>query len=588
MLRWVGWFRKRFMVKMVAAVLVVFILLAAQSIFIQVQDARKAVEETIARYGMRMASSYAGQMDISRIGQFMQNETENDLYWSIRGELDRYRNQIGARYVYLVRIDDKGQPLIMIDGQPKGSDSASPIGEVTDVPADAAEALLKGETASSPLIDNPTYGKYISTYAPIKGADGKVMAILGIDTDAEVVSTLAGEVIRSSAPLYGWMLALMALGLALIVFLLARALRPLRHMATAAESIASGDLQGAGVMLSRHPVRSADEVGAVYRAMVNMSSRMNEIIGELVRAMSKTTEQVAQTTERFAVETRQLLDMNTRIDASVREVTAGMGVQQTSTQECATGMEEMSAAVQRVSSASLALYDASDSALHNAESGKAVVRQMSSQIGAIAESTQEAAERVAALRSYSEEIEDALRAIREISDQTKLLALNASIEAARAGEHGAGFAVVAAQVRKLAEDASGSTGRIADLLLGIRNETSGIASAMDGGIREVGEGQQLSVRAEASFANIVEMFRNITEQIHEVSSAAEQMSAGSEEVAASAGGIADIAHSVSASTAEISGLVQEQLVAVRGIAESAAALSDATQEMRIAVSGIKV
>jgi methyl-accepting chemotaxis protein len=147
--------------------------------------------------------------------------------------------------------------------------------------------------------------------------------------------------------------------------------------------------------------------------------------------------------------------MNTKVNVSIQMLAEGANTQQSSTNESAHSMEEMATAIQRISEASLTASDASMNALESAESGQTIVKNMNGQFVTITSATEEALNRAALLRGHSQEIGVALSSISDIAEQTKLLALNASIEAARAGEHGAGFAVVAGEVRKLADNATG-------------------------------------------------------------------------------------------------------------------------------------
>lgn len=177
---------------------------------------------------MKLAQSYVNEMDAIPYADFLKDPQETELYWNLRQELDHYRTRIRALYVYFVRIDEANQPLLMIDGQPKNSDSASPINEVTDIPAEAVERLLNGEMASSPVIDNPQYGKYISTYAPVKDETGKFIGVLGIDTEATAVDHIADSVIEDSIPYFIGFIGLIVLATVVIVWFISRTLRPLR------------------------------------------------------------------------------------------------------------------------------------------------------------------------------------------------------------------------------------------------------------------------------------------------------------------------------------------------------------------------
>lgn len=588
MLKGVTWLRKRLVVRIVASVMIVIMALSAGYIMMEFRNAKHAGKEAISSYGIRLAESYSGGLDTSKLEQFLKDPKENDLYWNIRQELDKYRTQIGALYVYVVRIDEKRQPLIMIDGQPKGSDVASPINEVTDISEAEIQALLKGESASSDLIDDPKYGKYISTYAPVKNAEGKIIAVLGIDTEAGVTEQISESLMKSNLSIYGLMFFLTILGLGLVMLIVSRALRPLQWIGAGAESISKGDLLRAKQQLAENPVHSIDEIGTVYKAMMKMSSEINDMLKMIVSNVSHTSEQFFVTTQHFNTQANRLLEMNTNVNESIQVVTEGANSMQISTNESARSMEEMATAIQRISEASFTVSEASTSALTSAESGQAIVHNMNGQFITITTATEEARHRAVLLRGHSQEIGVALSSISEIAEQTKLLALNASIEAARAGEQGAGFAVVAGEVRKLADHAAGSANLIASLLQNIHSEIQQMGDAMEEGMKEIQTGAVLSQKAEAFFTHIVEQFRFVSDQIQDISSVTEQMSAGSEEVAASVVEIAHIAKSSSDGTSSIHKLTHEQLKIAREIADSADAFSGLTDEMRKSIEQIKV
>ncbi|MDR6882101.1 methyl-accepting chemotaxis protein [Bacillus sp. 3255] len=588
MLQGVTWLRKHLVVRIVAAVMLVIVVLSAGYITMELRNAKHAGMKAISSYGIRLSESYTKGMDAARLEQFLKNPQENELYWSIRQELDTYRKQIGALYVYLVRFDEQRKALIMIDGQPRNSDVASPIGEETEISDTEIDTLLGGSSASSDIVDDPKYGKYISTYSPVTNAEGKVIAILGIDTEAGVTEQISASVMKSNLPVYGLMLVLTLLGLGLVMLFVSRALRPLQWIGAGAESIAKGDFIRAKEQLVANPVRSVDEIGAVYKAMMRMAHDINDMLREIVSNVAHTSDQFVETTQHFNKQAHRLLVMNTNVNDSLKAVADGANTVQYSTNESARSMEEMAAAIQRISEASLTVSDASGSALESAEEGQEIVRNMNGQFVTITATTEEALHRAASLRGHSKEIGVALNAISDISEQTKLLALNASIEAARAGEHGAGFAVVAGEVRKLADHAAASAKLIASLLHNIHLEIERMGESMEAGMSEIRTGADLSAKAEALFRHIVEQFRFVSDQVHDISSVTEQMSAGSEEVAASVVDIAHIAKSSSDGTSNIHKLTHEQLRIAQEIADSADALSGLTDVMRKSIEQIKV
>lgn len=575
-------------VRLASAIVPIMLLLAIGAAVSQIANAKHASESAIRSYGMKLAESYAGQMPIQAFEQFAAKPEENESYWSLREELDQYRTKIGAMYVYFVIIDGDERPIILIDGQPEDSDLASPIGEVTDIPADAVADLKRGKAASSPLIDNPDYGQYISSYAPIRNEAGAMVGVLGIDTEASAVEDISNAVIKGSLPVFIAIIGLTVLGVAAVLWFVARTLRPLKLIVAGAEGVASGKLAEANALLRSNAIRSNDEIGAAYRAMADMSGKLNVLFRDIVSHANKTSEQLVGTSRSFADQSVSLLDMNLTITDAMAQMNEGARAQQSSTVETSKAMEDIISGVEQVSRSSTHVAETSRAALDEASEGLTTLACIRDQIRTIATVSEEAGDSVRTLVSHSDAIGGALLSIREIADQTKLLALNASIEAARAGEHGSGFAVVAAEVRKLAESSAGSVAVIASLLTGIQNESAMISERMNGSDKVIREGVQLSEIAEASVRRMVERFQFVAEETQELSAVSEQMSASTEEAAAAAHSIAEIASMASKRTDEVKNLAASQLEAVQNMSNSSGQMSGMSQDLQNILLKLKV
>jgi methyl-accepting chemotaxis protein len=165
----------------------------------------------------------------------------------------------------------------------------------------------------------------------------------------------------------------------------------------------------------------------------------------------------------------------------------------------------------------------------------------------------------------SNEIDNIVQVITQITEQTNLLALNASIEAARAGEHGRGFAVVAEEVRKLAEQSKGSAADITKFVEEIQQAASTAKQSIDKGITEVNEGLENVKQTNIVLTSIVQFAEEVTSQIEEVSAVAEQMAASSEEVSASIDEMAFIAETSNANTMSVIKLTDEQILAIEEV-----------------------
>lgn len=580
--------RSRLVLKLSVIILAILILLSSTLIYMQIQNTKKASEEAIGDFSIHTAEAYAGQFSVKSYETYLQDVQENDLYWSLREELNRYRLQIGAMYVYTVQIDDQGQPIIQIDGQPKGSDSASPIGEVTDMPKEAVEAIMKGQSAKSGIIENPEYGDYISSYAPIRDYSGAVIGALGIDTDVSVSKTIYRDVLKESTPVFVMMGMLTLLFFGLIVWFMFRALRPLGIIVRGAEAIARGDLAEAKAHMNAKRVRSNDEIGQVYSAMTQMSERLSVTLGDVVQDMKATTHNLVESTDQFSSETEQMVTLNVKLERSIAALAEGALHQRVGAEESAKSMEEITSAIQRVSEASANVAIASAEALEIAEEGQQSIHSLKKQVATMSNVALETTNSVQLLNTYMDEIGPVLQSITSIADQTKLLALNASIEAARAGEQGAGFAVVAGEVRKLAEASSASAQHITSLLQQIQQESAHIGERMLAGSVEMTKGTELSGQAERLFNHTMDRFMIVNHQIHDISAGAEEVLAGSEEVAASVEQISQISIQAAENTGSIQKMSSDQLEAAKRIADTTELLKKRSAGLEAAVEKFKL
>ncbi|MCG7384346.1 methyl-accepting chemotaxis protein [Paenibacillus sp. ACRRY] len=573
--------------RIVAVVTLVMLVIYTGSMLLQLANMKLAAQEAISSYNIQIAQSYVQQMDTAPYAEFAQDPKENEMFLKIRDELDDFRVSIGAMYVYFVKIDDQGTPLIMVDGM-KDADKASPINEATDIPSDAVQWLLQGHTASSPIINNEEYGEYISSYAPILDQNGVMIGALGIDTAVSVIGSIEADILKSSIPFYGLLLLITVAGIGVVLWFIVRGLRPLRPLKASVEQMAQGELAEASRILTSYRPRSEDEIGTTYQAMTHMSGHLNKIVSDMVAGVSATTNMLAQSTKQFNQSTDEMVGMSQAVDQSVEQIRQGAHTQKQGASDSAHAMEEIAKGITDISESSMAVSDAATSALNTAQTGKLSMSRMKEQMQSISAVSDEVVAMVHVLNNYSQEIGGALHTVNDFASQTKLLALNASIEAAHAGEHGRGFAVVAEEVRKLAEASSTSMQLISDLLLRIQQESQQIGSQMGLTSKEIGEGVTITAEAELAFSHVVEAFQLVTSRIQEVSAAAEEISAGSEEAAASVNTISQISTGVSDHSDDIYRLMQEQKILFQEVARTSVLLEQQTNEMSEAVRKVKV
>ena len=209
------------------------------------------------------------------------------------------------------------------------------------------------------------------------------------------------------------------------------------------------------------------------------------------------------------------------------------------------------------------------------------------QMNAIADTVVSSSEVVAKLGERSKEIGNIVEVISGISGQTNLLALNAAIEAARAGEHGHGFAVVAEEVRKLAEESQNASKQIGDLIRAIQEETEEAVTAMETGRTEAEKGRENVAATGEGFSEILSMIRRIQENAGSIKATMDDLGQRAAKIDTATGEIHDAASKVASESQTVSAATEEQAAGMEEIAASSRGLSDMAHELNTAAAKFK-
>ncbi len=277
----------------------------------------------------------------------------------------------------------------------------------------------------------------------------------------------------------------------------------------AAQRVASGDLT------ARTEYGGSDELGRVAASFDRVAEAFHSVVG----GIRSSSDQVASASTGIASATKQIADGT---DAQVQQ-----------TSQVAAAMEEMSATVIEVAKNASQAAESVRQASSTAREGGEVVQRTIDGMRRISEAVHGSAETIQKLGENSDKIGEIVAVIEDIADQTNLLALNAAIEAARAGEQGRGFAVVADEVRKLAERTTKATREISEMIAAIQRDTGSAVKAMESGTREVTRGMDEADQAGAALKRIVEMVGQANDMVAQIATAAEEQSAASEEITGS-------------------------------------------------------
>jgi methyl-accepting chemotaxis protein-2 (aspartate sensor receptor) len=305
--------------------------------------------------------------------------------------------------------------------------------------------------------------------------------------------------------------------------------RPLQRAVAVTQRVSDVDL-------TQHiETDSNDEVGALLRALDNMSAHLRSMIGEIDAGI------------------RGLADNAHKLSVASDAVASSSGTQSQSAVVMASAVEQMTGSIQQVAEHAESCRGLAETSGDVSESGIEVINQAISSMSMIADTVRQSAEAVLHLGDESKAISRIVNVIREIADQTNLLALNAAIEAARAGEAGRGFAVVADEVRKLAERTSLSTQEITRMVDDIQNGAETAVVSMKKGEGQVEEGVALAGEAGGRISDIKTGASQVSSAVIGISDALREQSAATREIARNVETIAEQAvhnHTQASATAD--------------------------------------
>ncbi|WP_018872078.1 PAS domain-containing methyl-accepting chemotaxis protein [Thioalkalivibrio sp. ALJ16] len=254
--------------------------------------------------------------------------------------------------------------------------------------------------------------------------------------------------------------------------------------------------------------------------------------------------------------------------SSVEQTAAGVERQQNEIDQVATAMNEMTSTIQEMASNSAHAAEAANHAVQETGAGHEVVNGTVAVINRMAAEVEATAEKLGKLEASTEEIDKILSVIREIAEQTNLLALNAAIEAARAGEHGRGFAVVADEVRSLSQRTDESTVTIRSMIESLQSGAREAMTAMRSSQEQAADGVEKARAAGDSLSTIREAVAQITEMNTQIATAVEEQSAVSEEINRNVTSIRDVASetgSVSAHARDASARMQAEAAELKAL-----------------------
>ncbi|MGO9378750.1 MAG: methyl-accepting chemotaxis protein [Dissulfurispiraceae bacterium] len=322
-------------------------------------------------------------------------------------------------------------------------------------------------------------------------------------------------------------LVAISLSLFLAIIITGSIVKPLNKAVSTAERVADGDLT------VEIEANSSDETGTLLKAIKHMANKLRKMMSDIKQASAS------------------MASGSEQLSASSEEITRSMSSQSARASQIATSAEEMSQTVIDIAKNSANIATAATDTASIAGQGADIVNKSVDESKAIATTVDNSVRVMQTLGDRSKQIGEIIAVINDIADQTNLLALNAAIEAARAGEQGRGFAVVADEVRKLAERTSKATSEISGMIGSMQSEVDHAVQAMDETSKKVEVGLKYSQNAGEQLSNIVSSATSLKGMVQQIATATEEMSTTSEAISGDIHEIANGSSEISSGATQI-------------------------------------
>jgi methyl-accepting chemotaxis protein len=380
------------------------------------------------------------------------------------------------------------------------------------------------------------------------------------------------------APLLIITLVIVAIIWMIIMLLAKRMTSPLIKLSAFSEEIAVGNLT------SELNVNGNDEIGKVGNSLNNTVHKLKEMIS----AISDSANEVSALSNNLVAATEESLRGTEEVSRSMQEIATGASSQAESVGRASTVTRELVDDINEVFSKCNYMINVVGESQKVSKSGSEGVKEAVESIKTIATTNSYNVKETQNLLEQSKEIGQIVDVISDIAEQTNLLALNAAIEAARAGEQGKGFAVVADEVRKLAEQSSTSSNRIAELVSGIQKQIETIAEKMNKGTNEVMHGVDVATLVGKNFEEIEKVFKEISFVVSEVSQATNSMAKKANTTNEVISNVAAITEENSAATEQVTASNQEQTAYTHQIGDTANKLDKLVEKLKGTVDKFKI
>ena len=418
---------------------------------------------------------------------------------------------------------------------------------------------------------------HIGAYNPIIDHNGNAIGMLFIglsqeDETADIRNQLTFRIVLTAA-------VVVVISIILLSYLVNRTLSPLKDIELVFQEIANGDLRGEEIVTNND-----DEISRLAR----LSNDMKKALRNLITNVASSAETVAASAQQLNASSNQASESVGHVAEATQQLVAGMGVQTSTVNNLQQQIDDMVSKIEYLKDRAQAMKKAAIDSKNKTVEGRSAVDQTVVQMKAVAKQSNQSVDQVLALGKRSNEIGAIVGTISGIAEQTNLLALNAAIEAARAGEAGRGFAVVADEVRKLAEQSNEAARSVSELIVAIQADTEKVVQTIQSGNSAISAGTNSISNIGEGFAGLEDIISDLNRNVDESMENIDAVSNTSQEIITAITDVQLIAQGAADESQKVSGETEEQSATMHEMADASETLAQLAQKLQDEVQKFKV